>query len=349
MPDLYPLLLRPQFRERVWGSRDLSPIYSREITGSPIGEAWVTGDDCEVANGPLAGRKLADLAHEFGGHLLGIAAVKSARFPLLIKFLFPKDKLSVQVHPDDDVASRAGEPCGKNECWYVLRAEPGAQIALGLKPGTSKTEVARAIQEARLEQLLNWINIRPADMFYVEAGTIHAIGPGSVIVETQQNSDTTYRLYDYGRPRELHIEAGLQASKEITHAGRVLVGGAENGGGKVQQNLITSPCFIVDRFHLARPWRFQRPTHLRRSVWCLVAVRGCGVIEYEGYMPQVFSAGEAVVVPAAVDRFILRPQWECEFLCSSLPVNAVPHPATVPAGDGRENQSMSKATIEGVR
>src|SRR5215470_11561134 len=221
MPDLYPLLLRPQFHERVWGTYDLAPIYSREITGSPIGEAWLTGDDCKVANGPLAGRTLAALAAEFGPELLGGATANAHRFPLLIKFLFPKDKLSVQVHPDDETAARAGEPCGKTECWYVLSAEPGAQIALGLKPGTAKAEMEKAIRETRLEGLLNWITVRPGEMFYVDAGTVHAIGPGSVIVETQQNSDTTYRLYDYGRPRELHIEAGLQAIKESTHAGKV--------------------------------------------------------------------------------------------------------------------------------
>ncbi|HLW53848.1 MAG TPA: type I phosphomannose isomerase catalytic subunit [Candidatus Angelobacter sp.] len=342
MPDLYPLILRPQFRERVWGSCDLAPIYSHEITGSPIGEAWLTGDDCQVANGTFAGHTLAELAEELGAQLLGVSAAKDRRFPLLIKFLFPKDKLSVQVHPDDESAARAGEPCGKTECWYVLSAEPGAQIALGLKPGTGKTDVECAIREARLEQLLNWITIRAGEMYYVEAGTIHAIGPGSVIVETQQNSDTTYRLYDYGRPRELHIAAGLRAAKEATRAGKVLIGQAENVGGKRQQNLITSPCFIVDKFQLARAWQFQRPQHLRRSVWCLVVLRGYGILEYEGLPPQVFSAGEALVVPAAVDRFILKPQWELEFLCSSLPVENVGHPATIPVNQGWEQQAPAQ-------
>src|SRR5262249_35991090 len=120
MPDLYPLLLQPQFHERIWGAHDLAPIYSREILGSPIGEAWVTGDDCRVANGPLIGKTLAQLSSEFGVHLLGEAANHRSRFPLLIKFLFPKDKLSVQVHPDDETAARLGQPCGKTECWYVL-------------------------------------------------------------------------------------------------------------------------------------------------------------------------------------------------------------------------------------
>lgn len=329
MLGLYPLLLRPQFRERVWGSRDLMPIYSEAATGGPIGEVWLTGDDCRIANGPLAGRTLADLSREFSAELLGDVAPHGSRFPLLIKFLFPTEKLSVQVHPDDDAAALAGQPCGKTECWYVLKANPGARIGLGLKPGTAKSEVEQAIREARMEQLLNWIEVHPGEMFYVEAGTIHSIGGGAVIVETQQNSDTTYRLYDYGRPRELHIEDGLRAAKEQTHAGKVAAGRAETMNGKTQVNLVTSPSFIVDRFQLTQAWQFERQGHGGRSVWCLVALSGCGVVESESAGPVTFSAGEAVVIPAAVDRFILKPQWEVGFLCSSLPVEPVAQPVTV--------------------
>lgn len=329
MSDLYLLLLRPQFHERVWGSRDLAPIYSREVPGGPVGEAWLTGDECQVANGPLAGRTLAELSREFGARLLGEVAPQTARFPLLIKFLFPKQKLSVQVHPDDETAARMGLACGKTECWYVLKADPGSQIGLGLKPGTTKSEVAQAIRETRMERLLNWIDVHPGDVFYVEAGTVHAIGPGSVIVETQQNSDTTYRLYDYGRQRELHIEDGLRATKEKTRAGKIMYGDTQTENGKTQINLVTAPCFVVDKFKLTRAWQFQRAGRGKRSVWCLVVLRGCGVIEQESSGPITCAAGEAVVVPAAVDRFILKPQWELEFLCASLPAEKKTHPRTV--------------------
>ena len=183
-------------------------------------------------NGPLAGRTLAELAQEFGKCFLGDAARDATRFPLLIKFLFPTEKLSVQVHPDDEGAAKVGQPCGKTECWYVLRAGPGAQVGLGLKPGTSKAEVEAAIRENRMEHLLNWIDVHEGDMIYVDAGTVHAIGGGAVIVETQQNSDTTYRLYDYGRPRELHIADGLLATKEQTHAGKAVAGPFKWSTGK---------------------------------------------------------------------------------------------------------------------
>jgi mannose-6-phosphate isomerase len=214
-----------------------------------------------------------------------------------------------------------------------LHAEPGARIALGLNPGIGKAEVENAVRETRLEHLLNWFDVRSGDMYYVDAGTVHAIGPGSVIVETQQNSDTTYRLYDYGRPRELHIEHGLRALKEQTHAGKVVPGIPELAGGKTQLNLIAAPWFIVDQFRLTQPWRFDRPRHAPPSVWCLVATAGCGIVESEGAQPVTFAAGEAVVIPAAVSRFTLRPQWEMEFLCASVPAEDVPHPATV----SREN------------
>lgn len=329
MADLYPLLLRPEFYERVWGSRSLAPIYSEAIFGSPVGEAWLTAETCKVANGPLAGRTLGELCREAGPALLGDIGSVLSRFPLLIKFLFPKDKLSVQVHPDDAGAARKGEPYGKTECWYILQAEPGAQVGVGLKPGITKTDVENAIREIRMEQLLNWIDVRQGDLIYVDAGTVHTIGPGMIIVEIQQNSDTTYRLYDYGRPRELHVQEGLEAARERTHAGKVVRGDPQSENGKTQVNLVSSPCFIVDRFNLSKAWEFRRPRHLRGGAWCLVAAGGYGVVKAEGAAPVTFSRGEAVVVPASVEKFVVTPQWELEFLCASLPAEEVAHPRTV--------------------
>jgi mannose-6-phosphate isomerase len=329
MPALYPLLLRPEFHERPWGARSLAPFYARQITGDPIGEVWLTGEGCAVVNGPLAGRSLGDLSREFGAALLGEPSAARGRFPLLIKFLFPHDKLSVQVHPDDEGAALLGQPCGKTECWYILQAEPGAKVGLGLKPGTTKAEVERAIAETRMEQLLNWVEVHTGDMIYVDAGTVHAIGPGVVIVETQQNSDTTYRLYDYGRPRELHVEHGLRATRETTRAGKVPRTATQSEKGKIQVNLVASPHFVVDRFHLTQPWEFRRPHHVQPAAWCLVAIGGCGSVQAEGAEPVIFNRGEAVVVPASTAQFTLQPQWELEFLCASLPVDEVAPPQTV--------------------
>ena len=311
MPELYPLLMTPQFHPRVWGSRSLAPIYSRQFD-EPIGEAWLTGDDCQVANGALAGQTLGDLCRRFGTALTGEAAPLKDRFPLLIKFLFPREKLSVQVHPDDAMARRLGQPCGKTECWYVLAAEPGAQVGVGLKPGVTKEQFARAIKNGSAEKMLNWIDIQPGELIYVEAGTVHAIGPGSILVETQQNSDITFRLYDYGRPRELHLEQGLEAmTAKAKHSGKVA-----SRTAKVEANLINGDCFTVDRFEVSEKRAFHMP---RRSCEIFVALEGCGVVQ-AGSGPEVtFARGEAMVVPAVVVEFSVRPQWSLQCLRMSLP------------------------------
>jgi mannose-6-phosphate isomerase len=319
MPDLYPLLMSPEFHERVWGSRDLAPIYDRRIAADepPIGEAWLTGDECKVANGPLQGKSLHELTQIFGETLIG-ARASEKRFPLLIKFLFPQEKLSVQVHPDDDGARKIGQACGKTECWYVLKADPGAQVGLGLTPGTTREQLRAAIQETRAEKLLNWIDLHAGDLIYVDAGTVHAIGPGSVIVETQQNSDTTYRLYDYGRPRELHVEQGLAATKEKTRAGKLASTSISNG----DQQLVQSPCFAIEKWHLQKPRQLATST----SPKILVALNGCAVVESQGNSPVTFAKGDAVVIPAALGEYTLRPQWELECLSIELPSKQVAEP-----------------------
>jgi mannose-6-phosphate isomerase len=331
MPELYPLLLLPEFRERVWGSRDLSLLYPHKSArgienkfDAPIGEVWLTGEDCRVANGALAGQTLAQVTSRFGHELVG-SSTDASRFPLLLKFLFPKEKLSVQVHPDDAGARAIGQACGKTECWYVLAAEPGAQVGLGLKPGVSKEQVAAAIREQRMEQLLNWIDLRPGDLIYVDAGTVHAIGPGSVLLETQQNSDTTYRLYDYGRPRELHIEQGLAATRLSTRAGKVPRQGMN---GRV--NLVNSPCFRVDKL-VARELQTIAQEPGTSSAQVLVALDGAGVIECDGGPAVTIAKGECVVVPASIREYRLRPQWAIEVLRAAVPAAGVPEPETVKA------------------
>ena len=322
MPDLIPFLLAPEFHERIWGTRDLRPIYTRIVGDSPIGEAWLTGEKCRVASGPFAGETLEALCKRFGASLTGSKAKPADRFPLLIKFLFPHEKLSVQVHPDDLRAQQIGQACGKTECWYVASAEPGAKVLLGLRPGVSKEELERGIREKRAEHLLNDVPVQAGDMIYVDAGTVHAICPGAVVIETQQNSDTTYRLYDYGRPRELHVELGIAATKEKTHAGKVRA--EKNGDGTV---LVASPSFEVDRYSLKQPLRFASEKR-GASVQVLVSEKGSAALHYAGVEPIAFTPGEAVVVPAECGDFEVQPQWECELLRMHLPAHVVSEPIT---------------------
>jgi mannose-6-phosphate isomerase len=319
MPELYPLLLMPIFDERPWGVRDLRPIYTNVVKG-PVGESWLTWEDNRVANGPLAGRTLGELSRQYGRDLVGQAACFDNRFPLLVKFLFPGDKLSVQVHPDDEQARKAGEPCGKTECWYALRAQPGAQVALGLKSGVSLQQFEQAIQDTRAEELLNWVDVHQGDMLYVAAGTVHTIGSGMVLVETQQTSDMTYRLYDYGRGRELHIAEGLTATKLHTNSGKVVPGAGDNSNV-----LVRSPFFSVERIKLREPMHAETTA---ASPHILVAVEGAGIVESRGMEPISFATGEAVVIPASVWEYTVRPQWELEIMRMSLPSRSVAEPET---------------------
>ena len=220
MSNLFPFRLQPWFRTRIWGFNDLTPWYDYKTEGEPIGEVWLTGEMCVAGTDPLAGQSLKDITAAHGRELLG-KSYGDGEFPLLIKLLFPKEKLSVQVHPDDAMAQKYGEPRGKTECWYALDAKPGATVALGIKAGVSAEKVREGIEKDTLEDMLEMVPVEKNDMLYVDAGTVHAMGPGVVILETQQTSDLTYRMYDYGRPRELHLEKSFEAMRMKTRAGKI--------------------------------------------------------------------------------------------------------------------------------
>jgi mannose-6-phosphate isomerase len=331
MGTLYPLLMLPAFDPRPWGTQNLSPIYPNHKFTEKIGEAWLTGDDCQVANGPLTGRTLAQLSEQHQRELVGEAARDAKRFPLLLKFLFPHEKLSVQVHPDDVQAQRVGQPWGKTECWYVAHARPGSQIALGLKPGVTAQQFEDSIHQQRAEELLNWVNVYHGDMIYVAGGTVHTLGPGSIVVETQQQSDTTYRLYDYGRPRELHLKDGMAAVKEKVRSGKVVrpapaqIKSSENR----HSPLVAAPYFVVDMFEAKKPLELAtRDDSGKTSVQILVAIEGCGVIESPGADSVTFAKGDAVVIPASMNEFHVRPQWTLEFLRAFVPGSQLTEPET---------------------
>ncbi len=317
--------MTPLFDPRPWGAFDLAPIYPDRRFEEKIGEAWLTGDHCKVENGPFAGRSLNELSKGLGRDLVGDAAPDARRFPLLIKFLFPHDKLSVQVHPDDEAARRVGEPWGKTECWYVVHAQPGAQVALGLKPGVSHKDLESAIRDKRAEDLLNWISVQAGDMIYVAAGTVHTLGPGSILIETQQQSDATYRLYDYGRPRELHLELGLAAVKERVGSGKVV---RHANAAVASEELVGAPYFVIEKHRLGEDREFSTSEAGVSSVQILVATEGCAQVECEGCVPVTLAKSDAVVIPAGLRQFRVRPQWDVEFLRSRVPGTPRPEPQT---------------------
>lgn len=329
MSELYPFLMSAIFDPRPWGTLDLSPIYPGRKFSEKIGESWLTGDHCRVANGPLAGQSLAELSQKYGPELVGEAARDPNRFPLLMKFLFPHEKLSVQVHPDDECAQRVGQPWGKTECWYVAEAKPGAEIALGLKPGVTCEQFEKAIGNNTAEQVLNWIEVHRGDLVYVAGGTVHTLGPGSIMVETQQQSDTTYRLYDYGRARELHLKEGMAAVKQQVASGKVVRGAPIEANGSRSERLVAAPYFVVDKFELREMKLFSTTDESGTgSVQILVALDGRGVVEARGTDPVTFAKADAVVVPASVGNFQVRPQQALEFIRAYVPGKPLPEPKT---------------------
>jgi mannose-6-phosphate isomerase len=326
MSKLYPFLMMPLFDPRPWGALDLSPIYDRRFP-EKIGESWLTGDHCKIQNGALASRSLAEVAPVFKRDLVGEAAPDPDRFPLLAKFLFPHEKLSVQVHPDDNAARAIGEPWGKSECWYVAHAKSGAEIGLGLKPGITRVDFEQAIQENRAEDLLNWIKVFAGDMIYVAGGTVHTLGPGSVIVETQQQSDTTFRLYDYGRPRELHLEHGLRVIKERVASGKLKPQPCSklDRNGNLVRPLVSTRYFVVDKYGLESEQEFGGGKG-RTSAQILVVTEGAGTVLAAGCEPVDFAKGDAVVVPASIGQFRIQPRETISFLKSYVPGEQVRDP-----------------------
>jgi mannose-6-phosphate isomerase len=285
---LGPVTLEPIFQERIWGVDQLPGWYRQPGGMGPIGEVWLTAETCTVTHGPLAGKMLAEITRE---HPTLFAASSDRTFPLLMKTLLPREKLSVQVHPNDAEAQLLGQPRGKTECWYVLSAEPGATVAVGTKQPMTTDELSAAIESKTLEDHLRYLPVQAGDMVFVDAGTIHAIGPGMVVLETQEYSDITYRLYDYGRPRELHVEAGLAVSKSNTKAGLIA---PEPHDGFTR--LVTSDYFVVDRFTLTPD--ASAPLGLTGQLQILVALgEGCTVIA-DGLAPTALPTGTVVLLPA---------------------------------------------------
>lgn len=301
---LAPLALRPSIHETIWGGQHLATVAGKTLpTDVAVGETWETELSAVVTSGPHEGETLGALVERYGERLIGsqAQAVFGPRFPLLAKFIDAQRDLSVQVHPEDDyAAAHEGGKLGKTEVWHILHAEPGARVVYGLNREASVDEVRAAIAETRLDTLLATHEVRPGDVIFVPAGTVHAICAGIVLYELQEYSDVTYRLYDYGRlqngkPRELHIEKSLDVmrfapspavlartvQREQTHEG-------------TRQVLAASRYFVLEDVRVggmlalpAMPWTCQIITVLAGRV----TLRGAGGA-------VTLSLGETAVVPA---------------------------------------------------
>lgn len=286
-----PFRLEPDLRERIWGRQTLAPYHLDAIIERPIGEIWFTHE----GNGTSLGPKLGELLREFP-EMLGDAALPShpGVCPLLVKLLFTSSRLSVQVHPDDNYASEHHQSLGKTEAWYVLNAEPPAEVAVGFREAITPERLSESAKSGEIEELLDWRKVKAGDVVFVPAGTVHAIGAGLTICEIQQNSDVTYRLYDYGRPRELHLDHGCR----VSNVGPYRYNSEPKALAPWRDNLVSCRYFHIERLQPSAPIRIEGnlPHYL-----LLICAKGSGSINGEP-----FNLGETWMVPAKGHSCVLE-------------------------------------------
>ncbi|HEU0121178.1 MAG TPA: type I phosphomannose isomerase catalytic subunit [Bryobacteraceae bacterium] len=287
-----PVRLEPRFVERVWGTTDLSPWFPDRPENT--GEVWLTSDENQTSEG-LSLRALMDRE---GDQLLGTAVTRAygGRFPILVKFLFTNEKLSVQVHPDDAYSEEHEGSPGKTEMWYVLRSRPGATIAAGFRETLQPAQLRRAVYEGTVAEALEWWPAAPGQTYFIPAKTVHAVGAGIVICEIQQNSDVTYRLWDYGRPRELHVENSMAVADLGPHPGPLAP--KPFGGGEL---LASCPQFAAERLDLNEPVQWTSDSE---RFHLLVATRGSGLMKAGGTTVHI-RMGECWLIPAACGSYAI--------------------------------------------
>ena len=320
MIPLYPLVFHPRFKERVWGGRTLETLYRKPLPAEvPIGESWEIsdrpGDESVIANGAFAGRTLRWLMDQHASALLGNATPAAGdRFPILCKVLDARDKLSLQVHPRSDASPPLGDP--KTEMWYIAAAEPDAELYVGLRRGVTRTVFEEGIRTGRVAECFHRITVRAGDTMFLPSGRVHAIGAGLVIFEIQQNSDTTFRVYDWdrlgldGRPRDLHVTESL-ASIDFADVEPSLVSSEPSIEGQfASRPLVRDALFNVDLVRAntkgvltLRPPRLRIVANVERQL----VVNGGGV-------GAALTAGQFCLIPASVPEVTLTAQGGSTFL-----------------------------------
>ena len=310
---MHPLQLRPILKRLRWGGRRLGTLLGKPIgEGSDYAESWeiadLGGDQTTVIGGPYQGWTLHRLVETHGPALLGLQSTAD-HFPLLIKFLDAQDRLSVQVHPNDEQARRLG--CGsrgKTEAWVVLFAQPGARLYTGLKAGVDRAAFIRSLEAGRIEQCLHSYEVAPGDCVLVPAGTVHTIGEGVVLAEIQQTSDTTFRIDDWGRldpdgkPRLLHREEALQCIDFERGPVDPIVPQIHSEGDQQVEELVACPFFEMNRRRLVSGWTFPEDERFR----ILLPLRGRIVVRSPGWH-QTIGLGDTLLVPACVTDVTVVP------------------------------------------
>jgi len=346
-----PLQLSNVFKPKIWGRKDLSPLFlparpsrrGRPVPGATglrpapdgaelhlsgpsdpeekIGEVWITDEASRFLNGPLAGLTLREASEKYGPELHG-TSWPGCRFPILAKYIFTSDWLSVQVHPDDDFArEHEGGSVGKCEMWYILRSDSGAQILLGLKPGVTKEQLNEAAQQGRSKEMLCGFRPRTSEAIFVPPGTVHALGPGLVLFEAEENCDLTYRLDDFGRmgldgkPRPLHWENGLEVIRTDLPAHRDLPRLEFRESYGARRYVLACRFFAVEELQLKRLGSF---TSSPERVEVLSVLEGYGRVENRaGWLG--YRRGETWLIPPAAGEYRLVPTADTRLLKFYVP------------------------------
>ena len=305
---LYPLTFHPIFKERVWGGREMERLYQKKLpAGKPIGESWEIsdrpGDANVIANGPLAGKNLRWLMENHRVELLGnVKPATGNRFPWLGKILDAREKLSLQVHPPAGKAAElGGEP--KTEMWFIADAAPGAELFVGLKRGVTRAEFEKKVETGAVAECFHRVPVRAGDAMFLPSGRVHAIGAGLVIFEIQQNSDTTYRVFDWnrvgldGKPRELHVAQSL-ASIDFNDFEPALVQSKPTGNEVKVRPLVNDLLFNVEALEMKSGAGMNLKS---RKLQIVAAVSGQLEIQ-SGSASVKLSAGQFCLVPAGLER-----------------------------------------------
>jgi mannose-6-phosphate isomerase len=337
----------PEFSPRPWGSLSLAPFFP-EQTGlaEAVGEAWMTGNECRFLNGPFSGRQIGEVWSEMPAEWAGTSISRDGDFPLLVKFIFSEDKLSVQVHPDDKFAGEHEKLAGgrgKTEMWYVVRAHAGAQVLVGLKTEVTCKEFQAAISSGAAEECLTQILLCAGDAVFVPAGTVHTIGPGLLLCEIQQHSDLTYRVYDYNRRnaqgnlRPLHIEKAFQ----VMHFG-------EQTGGKidpvqVSRGAVKETYFAACPYFATEKWESSDRIDAATSAAhfdLLVFLEGHGKI-WCGRDSISYRPTQVWMLPAALGEYRIEPDSHTSLLRTYVPTDPNEFPGRL-ASRGIDEATISR-------
>jgi len=310
--ELYPLLFEPMYRETVWGGTKLASVIGRELPseGGPFGEAWDIcdreGAESVISNGPLAGTTLHELCLKLGtSYLIGDMA-RDKRFPLLVKIVDAGERIPLQVHPDENSARLLGngaEP--KTEMWYVLDADPGSKIMVGIRPTATRHSFLERLASPDVEGVLQAFDSVPGDAYFVNAGRVHCFDPGVLLLDIQQNSNTDYLLNDWGLPgQELHVEQGL-ACIDFTDRSPARITGVSDNAPRNRKYAIINRCpqFHCDELRLTGDW--PDTTRSTRSFHLLTAVSGPVDVDVRGEIttiPRYMTA----LLPAALGDYVIR-------------------------------------------